>query len=114
MEARALQIYTHWQGLGWHKARALHLKMLGFAGLQRLLRMHKVLAALHVDAGRAVRLLCFPAGLLAGLELFLVVYFGSPAGEMLAGNFIIAYVRWRVQFFSKLISRMEHGMARRG
>ena len=72
----------------------LHLKTLVFADLQPLLRPHKVLAAQHVDAGRAVRLLCLPAGLLAGLEVCFIFYSGSPAAKSSADTLMNAYATW--------------------
>ena len=74
----------------------LHLKTLVFAGLQPLLRLHKVMTTLRVDAGCAVRLLCFPAGLLARLELQFIFYLGSPAAKSSADTLMDAYATWRV------------------
>ena len=84
--------------------RGLHLKALGSAGMQPLLRPHKVPAALHIDAGRTVGLLCPPAGLLAGLELRFVVCPGSPATAS------SAHTPQKQSFFSGgLVSKDGHG-----
>ena len=87
-----------------------HLKTLDSAGLQPLLRPRKVLATLHTNSGCAVRILCFPAGLLAGVKLRFIVFLGSPAGESSAGTPIIADLQWKVKFSGKLVSKDGHGM----
>ena len=77
-----MQVHAPWQCLVWHRARGPHLKALGPADLQPLLRTRKVLAALHANVGCAERILCSPAGLLAGVKLRFIVYSGGPAVKL--------------------------------